>query len=288
MTTDLSPKAIDTAIAELNAQALKLQCDQERVRVAIAHKIRVGNNNGAKTTTTTKALEARLIEMLERHSATSRAVVALDKVYRLFGWTRYYLVPDGHIHGTQFCSTFDRGEFATDVRWLPQESGRTAEDMINEYTTAMCTVCFPDAPAAPAYTEAIRKTEADKQAARDERAAKRQAAADATPKGDDGQPLKVGLDTPKTLLGARNALSYRLKNIYWYMEMHKHNGTQPSAGTLGEDGKTLNECYIISRSIARMTGEVAGDVYEAARVKAEKSAKAEFAKALRDEAKRGR
>jgi hypothetical protein len=68
------------------------------------------------------------------------AAVTLDqKLYT--GWNRFFLVQ--HIHRSTACSTLRP---TTRVGWLPNVSGLTEEEAVQEYQTALCTVCFPSAP----------------------------------------------------------------------------------------------------------------------------------------------
>jgi hypothetical protein len=259
MKNPVDPKAIDNMLVDLSTELGRLR----RLRTAMIKTERTG---------------AELDRTTARSVALADTLDSLDTLYNNYRWTRYILVPDGHIH-FDGCTTLRHDTART---FLPDESGNTVPAMIAKYTTAMCTVCFPEAPVDPAYQEAERKTEADKQAARDERTAKRQAAYDATPKGDDGAPLSVGGDTPKTERGARNALIRRLKDVYWYLEAAKANGTERSESHIQHDMETLAECHVIARSIARMNpGTTAADVYETIRVKAEADTKREYAKAVK-------
>jgi hypothetical protein len=213
-----------------------------------------------------------------QYQATSDAANAMRAYYLTQGWTRYFLVPDGKIHKSVHCKTCNHyfvstGWSQTRFQWLTEFSGTTPEDMIKMHATTMCTVCFPAAPLDPAYQEAIRKTAAEKQAARDAKAAERQAKLDATPKGDDGKPLKVGQygDQPKTERGARNLLSHYLGNVHQYRLIGSY-GKHP------DEDRWLADAKIVSRSIARMTGEDADALYQAAYTKAEKKAAADLRK----------
>lgn len=59
------------------------------------------------------------------------------------GWTRFYLVVDGHIHSSLRCSTcYPTTEFG----WLPQLSGLTETDAVAEYGAVLCSICYPSAP----------------------------------------------------------------------------------------------------------------------------------------------
>jgi hypothetical protein len=59
------------------------------------------------------------------------------------GWTRFFLVPGGHIHSSMECSTCYP---TTQFGWLPALSGLTEADAVTAHGTLLCSVCFPDAP----------------------------------------------------------------------------------------------------------------------------------------------
>lgn len=68
------------------------------------------------------------------------------------GWTRAYVVPDGHIHKTTACHTLYP---TTVVAWLPEQSGLSEEEIVERAGVHACTVCYPSAP-----VEALRAAEA--------------------------------------------------------------------------------------------------------------------------------
>lgn len=59
-------------------------------------------------------------------------------------WSRFYLVtPKGHIHSSMYCSTcYDSTHFV----WLPELSGLTEADAVEQHGAILCTVCYPSAP----------------------------------------------------------------------------------------------------------------------------------------------
>lgn len=83
--------------------------------------------------------------------ATCRARLAdirsqMDKLEESYtGWSRFFLVTSskGHIHSSQHCSTC---RMTTTYGWLPQLSGRTEADCVEEFGPALCSVCYPSAP----------------------------------------------------------------------------------------------------------------------------------------------
>jgi len=65
------------------------------------------------------------------------------------GWTRYYLVPGGHLHYYN-CHTLTPGQ--TLVGLLYEASGLDAAEVVGKYQVTACTHCFPDAPVARKLT----------------------------------------------------------------------------------------------------------------------------------------
>ena len=63
-------------------------------------------------------------------------------------WSRYWLVTssDGHIHASTECSTCNKGIYPTGFALVPYLSGSSAKDAVADLGSALCSVCFPDAP----------------------------------------------------------------------------------------------------------------------------------------------
>jgi hypothetical protein len=75
------------------------------------------------------------------------------------GWSRAFRVlnANGHIHNSRSCATC----YPTTVfGWLPRMSGASENDIVAFAQDMACTVCFPSAPAHPAYLEGLMETEA--------------------------------------------------------------------------------------------------------------------------------
>jgi hypothetical protein len=62
-------------------------------------------------------------------------------------WSRFFLVPAGHLHRDMHCSTCNNGHEPTTFGWLPQLSGLTEADAVAAHGALLCTVCYPSAPA---------------------------------------------------------------------------------------------------------------------------------------------
>lgn len=71
------------------------------------------------------------------------------------GWSRFFLVPDGHIHSSMGCSTcFPTTQFM----WLYELSGLTEAQAVAEYGEILCSVCYPSAPVE--WTNGVNKRDA--------------------------------------------------------------------------------------------------------------------------------
>lgn len=110
--------------------------------------------------------------------------------FRSGGWTRYYLVSDGHLHydfSGERCSRVP----TTTHYWMTEFSGQSGTEVIAEAGERVCTNCFPDAPVnpRPAAARFMTSVEAERAAYREQAARKRAAARAAQPTTPDGQPL---------------------------------------------------------------------------------------------------
>jgi hypothetical protein len=93
------------------------------------------------------------------------ARAAYDEVSKEYeGWSRFFLVPAGHIHSSMNCSTCNKNGKATEFSWLPDLSGLTEADAVAAHGAFLCTVCFPSAPVE--FTNGAELAEAAKHANR--------------------------------------------------------------------------------------------------------------------------
>lgn len=67
------------------------------------------------------------------------------------GWTRYLVVPGGHLH-FRSCHTLTPGR--TMVGQIAEASGLDQAEVVGKYGVTACTHCFPDAPVEPKKTPA--------------------------------------------------------------------------------------------------------------------------------------
>ena len=121
------------------------------------------------------------------------------------GWSRAYLVTDGHVHSNQNCSSCHKGEFRTRFSWMIAYSGKTEEEIVKAAGERACTICYPSAPVAKGlrapksvmFTPEEIQRAADRDAAAEKKvlAAEKKAAKAITDEG--GVPLKVYTWTKK-------------------------------------------------------------------------------------------
>ena len=104
----------------------------------------------------------------EANKVAAKVSSAMDAYYaaeaEYEGWSRFFLVPAGHIHRSMSCSTCNNGRSATTFSWLPQLSGLTEADAVAAHGAWLCTTCFPTAPVE--YTNADALAKEAKKAAR--------------------------------------------------------------------------------------------------------------------------
>jgi hypothetical protein len=198
--TTATPVEIDSAIADAYGKIADLTGNRMRAErtIAIIDDIEPGSY-ASHLPQYSPASRAKLVQQVERFQAAINTVYTdelspLDaEYYRRGTWTRYYLVDNtnGHVHKDQSCNTcFPSTKYA----WLVEQSGMSAEDLVEMAGEDACTVCFPWAPVdqlkkksrleAPERKKARLEREAKKAAA----AAKKAAKAITNP---DGSPLKV-------------------------------------------------------------------------------------------------
>lgn len=103
----------------------------------------------------------RVVEGLAEVRATISEIKAqiAELEERYTGWSRFFLVTSskGHIHRSMNCSTCRP---TTTYGWLPNLSGRTEADCVEEFGPALCSVCYPTAPVEWTLAEITKATAA--------------------------------------------------------------------------------------------------------------------------------
>lgn len=254
MTTNLAtatPAEIDTHLAAIYSDIATQQTAIERANHTIASEY--ARPHQVERAQTVKADALAAIRGLNAQAAP------LEAQYDASPWTRYYLVnnSNGHVHSSTACSTCFP---TTQYKWLVDQSGATAADLVELAGERACTVCFPWAP-----VETLRRASrlrSDDEIAREQREAERavKAAAKAVKAivdPVDGGPLRINRDRryPDTIATAR-AAQIALVDHMWYA---KHGGD--------EDGKHAANIEILTVALAAKHGTTRDEEYAAAEVR---------------------
>jgi hypothetical protein len=92
-------------------------------------------------------LLAKHDKMTAELSELTAQIAAMDEIYEAAPWQRYFpcRAHNGHIHATERgCHTIGP---ATEMGWRPDLSGQTVAEAVADLGEALCSHCFPDAPA---------------------------------------------------------------------------------------------------------------------------------------------
>jgi hypothetical protein len=168
--------------------------------------------------------KGQLLRLAEAYAAIDQAqaeISELNEVYRAHRWNRYFLVTNsnGHVHRNQSCSTcFATTEYA----WLVELADCDEAAMVAEFGEKACTVCFPDAPANPAFHAPGRRDQAAIDARQAEKAA-RQAVKDAKRLADD-QVFRTadGRDRVETVAACKDLIRKPIEThaeLAWYRSL---------------------------------------------------------------------
>lgn len=162
-TATLSPVEVDTELARIWGEKAKAAA---QLAAAIKNSTRKYCDN---------AYHMSRIPVLEAEIAVLSAEAApFEADYASRPWNRYFLVQNagGHVHRGMNCTTCF---ISTQYAWIIDLADCDEADMIVEYGEKACTICFPDAPANPAFHAPGRRDRATldaKEAEKSERAAK--------------------------------------------------------------------------------------------------------------------
>lgn len=148
--TEATPGEIDAAWLE-DAQPLRTLRERVHALRSTARKYRkYGGNYVAQG----DRYDAQADELAPKVAEQLALLKPYDEEFaRRGGWTRAYLVPDGHIHKSTACHTLHP---TTLISWLPEQSGLDEEKIVELAGMMACTVCYPSAP-----VEALRAAAAE-------------------------------------------------------------------------------------------------------------------------------
>lgn len=181
--TTMTPVDIDTMLADLYYKAMKIRVTIDRhldgVMCHADARRTYGRGNGGWDMTMADA-ETKVREALadgttkswdvRSHQSTLDALDAAREALganhaeqtqigaefiRRGGWTRAFLVTDGHVHSSRACSTCNNGDQPTSFYWLTEFSGHDEAEVVVAAADRACTVCYPSAPVETAGPSAL-------------------------------------------------------------------------------------------------------------------------------------
>lgn len=221
--TTATPAEIDTEISQLgnvmSATGQRLIGLRREFGEAKNQALGYGANRRVRSVEEITA-DINAIEKI-RFATHHQLVPLYDEFIRRGGWTRWYLVPGGHLHydtATDRCSRIS----TTDHYWMTEHSGRTEAEMIELAGDRVCTTCFPDAPVTFRAPTArfMTPTEAERTAyaeAAKRKLAARRAAQITTPDGGELRTADgVRGDLVKTEVAARRRLLAAASDMAFY------------------------------------------------------------------------
>lgn len=82
-------------------------------------------------------------EMARQRAELTATLDATRRTYLERRWTRFYLVPRGHVHRSTGCPTL---RWNTSIFLMPEYSGMDTEEFVDLAGERACTKCYPNAP----------------------------------------------------------------------------------------------------------------------------------------------
>lgn len=186
-TTDeaLVPLMIEAALWEVRVEGLKKEISKVRGEAF------------------RQAREVALGTAQAKLAAVKAEAAPLQAIAVAGNWTRFVLVPGGHLHRGFNCSTL---RWTTTTGLMPEYSGADEKEIVELAGEVACTVCFPSAPVdRPTRIPALVKEREEREATAAEKAAKKIAAVAAQ--------IVVGKKTFKTQRAAENAISWEMESL---------------------------------------------------------------------------
>ena len=210
--------ATDTVIAEINTKIAKERSHAaeaaRRIDLAERANAKADAEDGWKDNWHGISIareQYRIAKCAEKIAELEAEAAPFHAVYRQHRWSRFFLVlnTNGHIHRDTSCSTCF---ITTDFGWLPELSGLTEADAVEQQGEILCSVCFPSAPVE--WTNGTSNTDkaakAERAALKAERLAKKTAKALVPDDIDGGLVINTGSsyrDRIKTIAAAKTWLT---------------------------------------------------------------------------------
>lgn len=134
----MTPVEIDSSLVEI----IKLTSNKEESIRRL--KIRI-ENLSSYNTAQAEELTSEMLNLQDELGQLNSTLKDIDSEFtHRGGWPRYYFV--GHLHTSRSCSSL---RITTQIRWLPEYSGRAESEIIAMAGSQVCTRCVPEAPTEP-------------------------------------------------------------------------------------------------------------------------------------------
>lgn len=148
------------------------------------------------------AREEALAQAMNELDAIRDEIRPLAAIAKTGAWTRFVLVPGGHLHRGFYCSTLRN---TTTTGLMPEYSGADEAEIVDLAGEVACTVCFPSAPVdRPTRIPALVAEREAREAEAAERAAKKVAA--------QAAQITVGRKVYKSQRAAENEISWEIES----------------------------------------------------------------------------
>ena len=149
----MTPIEVDTKLAEVHGRYWALL----NRRAGYLNQAETSRSSGSYFKSLAADLEPQINEVLAE-------MAPLEARYT--GWTRAFVVPEGHVHSSMNCSTC---RATTEFGWVTSMSGKTEAEIIEAAGSRACTVCYPNAPVDAPAGRIFHATEIAADQARQER-----------------------------------------------------------------------------------------------------------------------
>lgn len=202
MTTEIRTLAVetDTELFPFESEIFMLEYGIRKARKSMS-----ATGYRRPTPLMIESYEEQILKAQVRIEELTPLAAPLQAIYAANLWTRFILVPAGHLHRGTGCSTL---RWNTERYALPEYSGADETEIVGLAGERACTVCFPSAPVD--RPSMLPVDVAAREAAAKERAEKAaKLTADAHKfMSDDRKPVKIAGERFMTIRGAENRVGW--------------------------------------------------------------------------------
>ncbi|MDQ2737503.1 MAG: hypothetical protein M3Y35_02515 [Actinomycetota bacterium] len=144
--SDWTPEEIDTKLNDAWGRLSRVEHRIKSGRVAAdrARESLQGRGLSEDQIQDRVAIYEPSAQVLEEHTELADELAGYGAEFMTRGgWPRGWYVAGGHVHRDRSCSTL---RVTTQISLLPQLSGMTENEIVDQAGEAACTCCYPDAP----------------------------------------------------------------------------------------------------------------------------------------------